>query len=266
MRKTNLLLVHDTSAPPLSLDHLQDQEGDPRVRDVALAERLGFAVGREYEIRRLVERNLPELRTYGTVFVTVTKTSKAGGRPGKDYWLNVGQALVLCALSRTPQAAAVRKQVITVFMAYRAGTLGAPALPIATPALPAPAQPEPDRLAAVEQGLATLRADLAAWRKPAKPERGRPARIEPAPKPARPVLPKAPPQPTAPQPADATGPDLLHGTQAIADYLGLTARQAKHRAATGELPFFKLSRMICSTRSSLNAWLASRMAGGEVRS
>ncbi|WP_085090269.1 hypothetical protein [Azospirillum oryzae] len=39
------------------------------------------------------------------------------------YWLNEGQVLVICMLSRTPQAAQVRKEVIEVFMAYRRGLL-----------------------------------------------------------------------------------------------------------------------------------------------
>lgn len=95
---------------------------EPRIQDVLLANKLGYE--RPNEMKRLIERNRPELETYGQVCVTVTQTpSSAGGRPGKTYYLNEGQALVLCALSRTPKAAAVRKSVIEVFMAWRRGQL-----------------------------------------------------------------------------------------------------------------------------------------------
>ncbi|MGY0782108.1 hypothetical protein ACW7BC_29880 [Azospirillum argentinense] len=107
--------------PPLTPDQLNDQDGEPRISDLVLAERLGMAD--PHMIRRLIERNRAELETYGEVSVTVTETSQKGGRPGKAYYLNEGQALVICALSRTPQAALVRRQIIEVFLAYRRGVL-----------------------------------------------------------------------------------------------------------------------------------------------
>ncbi len=96
-----------------------DQE--PRVRDLDLAARLEFS--NVYEARRLIERNREELEAHGEVSVTVTETGPRGGRPGKCYYLNEGQALVICALSRTAVAAEVRKALIEVFMAYRAGKI-----------------------------------------------------------------------------------------------------------------------------------------------
>ena len=54
--------------------------------------------------------------------------------------------------------------------------------------------------------------------------------------------------------------DMLHGTDAIAGHLGMTARQLRHRAGAGELPTFKLGRIVCATRSGLNAWLAKQEA------
>ena len=162
--KANLALVHDSSAPPLSPDNLSDQGGEPRVRDVDLAERLGFAD--PSMLKRLIERNAGELRTYGAISVTVTenKDPKGRGRPGKVSWLNEGQALVLCALSRTPRAAAVRKQVIDVFVAYRAGRLApaAPALP------PAPAEMALVPIEIMERIVGALE-QLASERRPAKP-------------------------------------------------------------------------------------------------
>lgn len=106
--------------PTKELNLVKDE---PRIADLALAERLGFS--HKPEIRRLIERNREELEMHGQVCVTATQTPKhaapKGGRPGKTYMLNEGQALVICALSRTPEAARVRKLVIDVFMAWRQG-------------------------------------------------------------------------------------------------------------------------------------------------
>ncbi len=122
-RKSSGALVPTKPAdlPPLMPHQLNDQDGEPRVLDLTIAERLGF--DRSRKIRDLIERNRAELETYGEVRPTVGQTSEAGGRPGKAYYLNEGQALVICALSRTPQAALVRRQIIEVFLAYRRGLL-----------------------------------------------------------------------------------------------------------------------------------------------
>ncbi|WP_454016984.1 hypothetical protein [Azospirillum sp. Marseille-Q6669] len=64
-----------------------------------------------------------------SIFVATNMLSRSNAieyparRPGKAYYLNEGQALVICALSRTPQAALVRRQIIEVFLAYRRGVL-----------------------------------------------------------------------------------------------------------------------------------------------
>ncbi|MDB5596243.1 MAG: hypothetical protein JWM36_3204 [Hyphomicrobiales bacterium] len=54
--------------------------------------------------------------------------------------------------------------------------------------------------------------------------------------------------------------DLLSGYEEIGAYLGWTTRQAKHRAATGGLPTFKIGNIVCARRSSLDAWIAEREA------
>ncbi len=92
---------------------------EPRVRDLLIAERLGLAD--PHKIRPFIEANRPELETYGEVSARRAETSALGGRPGTEYWLNEGQALVICALSRTPKAAAVRKALIDVYLEYRNG-------------------------------------------------------------------------------------------------------------------------------------------------
>lgn len=98
---------------------------EPRMSDLRIGEVLGF--NRPRDIRKLIAANLNELNSYGEVCDAASQTAVTGGRPTKEYYLNEGQALVICALSRTPKAAEVRKAIIEVFMAYRNGNL--PALP-----------------------------------------------------------------------------------------------------------------------------------------
>lgn len=92
---------------------------EPRISHIRLSDMLGVADHRA--ILRLIERNAAELQRYGEISVTVTENTDAHGRgrPGKTYWPNEGQALVICALSRTPQAAAIRHQIIKVYMEWR---------------------------------------------------------------------------------------------------------------------------------------------------
>ena len=59
---------------------------------------------------------------------------------------------------------------------------------------------------------------------------------------------------------DSGRPDLLYGLDAIAGHLGMTPRQAKHRALTKLIPTFKIERTVCARRSSLDAWLSEQEA------
>lgn len=93
------------------------QGEEPRIADLVLAERLGFAESKA--IRRLIKRNTVDLERYGTLGHGDPKSS--GGRPGVDYYLNEGQALRLCTLSRTDRAAEITHQVITIYQAWRRG-------------------------------------------------------------------------------------------------------------------------------------------------
>lgn len=56
--------------------------------------------------------------------------------------------------------------------------------------------------------------------------------------------------------------DLLYGLNAIAAYLRMRPRQAKHRALRGEIPTFKMGRSVCARKATLKAWLADREAAG----
>lgn len=55
-------------------------------------------------------------------------------------------------------------------------------------------------------------------------------------------------------------PDLLLGASAIADYLGITRRQAYRLIYDDILPSFKLGGTVAARRSTLAKWLASQEA------
>lgn len=101
--------------------HTINLDEPPRIRDLALADRLGFAD--PHKVRTLIQRNRAELESYGEISATVAENTDphGRGRPGTEYWLLEEQALVICALSRTPAAMAVRRQIITVYAQWRRG-------------------------------------------------------------------------------------------------------------------------------------------------
>ncbi len=51
---------------------------------------------------------------------------------------------------------------------------------------------------------------------------------------------------------------MLYGCAAIAAHLGVTKRQALRLVELGRIPVFREGRVICSTRPSLDTWLAER--------
>ncbi|GLI25674.1 hypothetical protein GGQ86_000361 [Xanthobacter flavus] len=131
----------------LSPDDLRVLDDGPRVQDLRLAEALGFE--RPRAVRQLIERNIKELEDYGVICATVAQNpegnlphgvakseevwdtasqthpdtdepAKRGrGRPGREYWLNEEQALLLSMFARTDNAAAVRRMLIGAFMEWR---------------------------------------------------------------------------------------------------------------------------------------------------
>lgn len=99
-------------------------DGDPRARDLDIAERLGFE--RPRDIRKLIDRNKSEIEQFG-ICATVAQNHKGGrGRPATEYWLNEEQALLIAALSDAEKAPAVRHMLIKVFVAWRRGHLTGP--------------------------------------------------------------------------------------------------------------------------------------------
>jgi hypothetical protein len=97
-------------------------DGQPRVRDIELAEHLGYE--RPAKIRDLLQRLAPDGNLSGSeVFTTVGKTSRLGGRPSRECWLTESQALKVVAKSETPLADAILDEVLSVFLAVRHGSL-----------------------------------------------------------------------------------------------------------------------------------------------
>jgi hypothetical protein len=85
-----------------------DRDAEPRVRDIRLAERLGFE--RPRKIRELIERNFAELETYGLLprHRAPIVSGKGGVQWTEEYWLNEAQSLLLCMWSNRPMTPAER--------------------------------------------------------------------------------------------------------------------------------------------------------------
>ena len=56
---------------------------------------------------------------------------------------------------------------------------------------------------------------------------------------------------------------LLYGAPAIAAYLGIRVRQARHQIDQGRIPHFQMGKIICARPSTLDAWLESLEAAGD---
>lgn len=102
-------------------------EGEPRVLDTELAAALGMAETR-FIRKNVIEPNRAELEGFGGLCETHTNPGARGGRPGKAYYLNEEQALLVAMFSRTEKAKEVRATLVRVFAAYRRGDL-VPAAP-----------------------------------------------------------------------------------------------------------------------------------------
>lgn len=105
---------------------LQSMDGEPRVRDLDLAEKLGF--DRPRDIRKLIERNMVELEKFGAPQRRANEVRSGRGRVTEveEFHLNEEQALLVSVLSNAPNAAAVRAMLIRVFVAFRRGELQKP--------------------------------------------------------------------------------------------------------------------------------------------
>lgn len=100
--------------------------GEPRVHDLHLADRLGFAEPRM--IRNLIKRNHDKLLKFGVCYAVEQTSGNQGGRPATEYFLNQRQAIFICMKSETERAFDVQVEIVRVFDAYLNGDLK-PVLP-----------------------------------------------------------------------------------------------------------------------------------------
>lgn len=104
--------------------------GEPRVYDLDLAEKLGF--DRPRDIRKLIKRNEAKLETFGGC-ATVARVIE--GNPTAEFYLNQKQAVFVCMKSETDRAFDVQVEIVRVFDAYLNGDLGTPATIASQPRL-----------------------------------------------------------------------------------------------------------------------------------
>lgn len=100
---------------------VHDVDGEPRIRDTDLAERLGMA--RPTNIRGVIEKNRAELEAYGPLHTTRAMVEIGSGaqRETAAYELNEPQAVLVCIKSAAPRAPEARREVIEGFLAWRRG-------------------------------------------------------------------------------------------------------------------------------------------------
>lgn len=100
---------------------VQTIENEGRVLDNDLASELGMST--PANIRKdQITPNHAELLGFGVLGSRPITSGALGGRPGRTYYLNEEQALLVCMLARTPKAKEVRAEVFRVFTAWRRGT------------------------------------------------------------------------------------------------------------------------------------------------
>lgn len=58
--------------------------------------------------------------------------------------------------------------------------------------------------------------------------------------------------------------DLLMGAKAIADHLGITARQTYRLIYADDIPTFKLGGTVAARRTTLGVWLAEQERKGRA--
>lgn len=105
--------------------------------------------------------------------------------------------------------------------------------------------------------LADVREDRDRWRAQAERLAGALDRLK------APVADRLNSQPVVQTAAEpSSGPDTLYGVKAIAEYLGITANQAKHRVAQGLIPTFRMGGTICALRSTVDAAMAAAAQEG----
>jgi hypothetical protein len=93
-------------------------DGEPRIHDLALAERLGFSQPRD--IRKIIKRNEAKLLKLGTC-AAVARVINGG--EAVEFYLNKKQSIFIAMKSETEKAFEVQEDIIHVYDAYLNGNL-----------------------------------------------------------------------------------------------------------------------------------------------
>jgi hypothetical protein len=110
---------------------LSEINGEMRIRDEDLGERLGFA--KPAKIRELIERHKETLCKIN-ILPTAGKIHVGAGRPATVYYLDKKQAIFITAKSETGNATDLTIEIIERFVAYERGA--APRATVIEPAEP----------------------------------------------------------------------------------------------------------------------------------
>ncbi|MBK1641282.1 hypothetical protein CKO12_05215 [Chromatium okenii] len=106
--------------------------GELRIRDIDLAERLGFADPRM--IRKLIKSNSEKLNEFSILYA-VEKKHGGVGRPATEYYLDRKQSIFICMKSETANAFEVQFEIVEVYDAHLTNRAAQPA--VADPVLAA---------------------------------------------------------------------------------------------------------------------------------
>jgi len=98
----------------------RQDDGEARISDVELAERIGYADVKDF--RALIRRHKDTLGQFGFLR-TVRGNSDGRGRPTFGFMLNEQQSIFVVAKCDMPMAVAITVEVVKAFVAYRRGTI-----------------------------------------------------------------------------------------------------------------------------------------------
>jgi len=100
---------------------LHNINGEPRIHDLELGQRLGFSQDRD--IRKRIKDHMAKLLTFGICATAAQNHGGGRGRPTEEFYLNRKQALFITMKSETNKAFEVQADIIRVYDAYLSGEM-----------------------------------------------------------------------------------------------------------------------------------------------
>ena len=99
----------------------RQDDGEPRISDVEMAERLGYP--RIDAFRRLIRTHAKTLKQFNQLHQGRLVVPQGGARPGTAYSLTEQQAIYIVAKSEQPLAVEITVAIVKAFVAYRRGSV-----------------------------------------------------------------------------------------------------------------------------------------------